>query len=65
MAPAFVQRDERAETAAVYKRYPSAVKKIVRNQQVAGTDIVSDGECSKSNGATYVQERISLWKSMC
>src|SRR5215469_5474593 len=57
MARAFVQGDESAE-AAVYERYPSAVKEIVRKQQEAGTDIVSDGECSKSNWAFYVQERI-------
>jgi len=57
MARAFVQGDKLAE-AAVYDRYPSAVKEIVRHQQAAGTDIVSDGECSKSNWATYVQERM-------
>ncbi len=42
------------------KHYPRTVKEVLRNRQMAGTDIVADGECSKSNWATYVQDRISV-----
>jgi 5-methyltetrahydropteroyltriglutamate--homocysteine methyltransferase len=50
---------EPVDQAALDARIGSAVREVVQKQRVAGVDLVSDGELSKSGFSTYVNDRFS------
>ncbi len=51
--------DPSFDAAALARRAAKAVDETVRRQVATGLDVVSDGEMSKMNYATYVGDRLS------
>ena len=52
-------KGEDYDAAALQARLSDAVAEVVKKQVACGVDSVNDGELSKPNFTTYVQQRVS------